>query len=574
MTSPFELPFFQDGVIVVLLLAIASGLLGTWVVLRGLAFFAHAAGTATFPGLVLADGLGFAAVLGAFGSALAVTGLIAVAGSRREDSRNSVTAIVLAASLAVGAILASDVFGSQARVDRLLFGSLLAIDAGDQALAALAATGAVAGSLLLGPRWLATGFEGGLASRGRRTDPVLVALVALAAVAALSAVGALLATTLIVVPAATARLVTSRMWSWQSVSVALAAVEGVGGLWLSYELNAPPGAGIAVLAGAVFAATAIVREAGRRRVPAVAALTIGAAVLTVSACGSSSGDRPGGARLRVVATTTQLGDLAREVGGAGADVREILEPGSDAHSYEPRPRDVGAIAGADVVLLSGLGLDDWAGELIDASGSEAEVVDVGASLPRLRRAAGGATDPHWWHDPRNAIAATAALERALVRAGSPRAAVGAGARAYRSRLRRIDRRIERCIARVPARERKIVSDHDSIGYFTDRYGIRLVGAVFPAQSVQAQASAGAVAALERVIEAEGVKAVFPDAALNSRLAERVAQDTGASADHSLYGDTLGARGSSADTYAGMLTTNADSLVRGMSGGRVRCEVAR
>ncbi len=209
MPSPFELPFFQDGVIVVLLLAIASGLLGTWVVLRGLAFFAHAAGTATFPGLVLADGLGFAAVLGAFGSALAVTGLIAVAGSRREDSRNSVTAIVLAASLAVGAILASDVFGSQASVDRLLFGSLLAIDAGDQALAALAAAGAVAGVLLLGPRWLATGFEGEVASRGRRTDAVLVALVALAAVAALSAVGALLATTLIVVPAATARLVTS-----------------------------------------------------------------------------------------------------------------------------------------------------------------------------------------------------------------------------------------------------------------------------------------------------------------------------------------------------------------------------
>ncbi len=160
-----------------------------------------------------------------------------------------------------------------------------------------------------------------------------------------------------------------------------------------------------------------------------------------------------------------------------------------------------------------------------------------------------------------------------MRAGSPRAAVVAGARAYRSRLRRIDRRIERCIARVPARERKIVSDHDSIGYFTDRYGIKLVGAVFPAQSVQAQASAGAVAALERVIEAEGVKAVFPDAALNSRLAERVAQDTGASADHRLYGDTLGPHGSSAGTYTGMLTSNADSLVRGMSGGRVRCEVS-
>ena len=170
MLEPFQLPFVQHGIVEVLILAVAGGIIGTWIVLRGLAFYAHAVGTAAFPGLVLADGLGFAAVLGAGATAALVAiavGLLA----RREGARDrydSLTALVLVAALAVGVILASDVFHSGGNVETLLFGSLLVVSPGDVWFAAGAGAVVLAASAVLGHRWLATGFDPAAARAPRR----------------------------------------------------------------------------------------------------------------------------------------------------------------------------------------------------------------------------------------------------------------------------------------------------------------------------------------------------------------------------------------------------------------------
>jgi ABC-type Mn2+/Zn2+ transport system permease subunit len=260
--EPFQLPFVQRALVELLLLAVLAGTLGCWIVLRGLAFPAHGAAAAAFPGLVLADGLGFAASLGGFGAAL----LFALAVGRGEghDTR---TALTLVAALATGVVLASDVFHSAASVESLLFGSLLAIDPGDVRLAAAAALIALLASAALGTRWLAVGFDPSAARtlgvHQRLPDTILLTLVAFGAVATLSAVGALLATALLVVPAATTRLLSNRILHWQLTTTALAAAEGTAGIWLAVQLNAPPGATIAVTAGAAFAATAAGTSIGR-----------------------------------------------------------------------------------------------------------------------------------------------------------------------------------------------------------------------------------------------------------------------------------------------------------------------
>jgi ABC-type Mn2+/Zn2+ transport system permease subunit len=272
LLDPFRLVFVQRGVLEVLLLSGAAGLLGTFIVLRGLAFLSHAVGTATFPGLVLADGLGFAAGLGAFGCALLFA--LGVGGlARRETGRyDSLTALVLVGALSAGVILASDVFRSGTDVDSLLFGSLLLLDGADLAQAAAATAAVALATLLLGGRWLAAGFDlvaaRELGLRSALPDLVLLALVAVAAVAVVSAVGALLATALLVVPAATTRLVTRRMAPWQLATVLLAAAEGIVGLWLSVRLDVPPGPTVAVTAGAVFAAVALAHALLSRRVAA------------------------------------------------------------------------------------------------------------------------------------------------------------------------------------------------------------------------------------------------------------------------------------------------------------------
>lgn len=265
----FQLPFMQRALVELLVLAVAAGTLGTWIVLRGLAFYAHGVAAAAFPGLVLADGIGFSATLGAFGVALLFALTVGQLAARSRGGHDSLTALVLVGALALGIVLASDVFESGANVETMLFGSLLAIGPAEIRLAVVVAVLALAATWLLGQRWLTVGFDAGsaraLGVRSPAADIALLVLIALAAVATLSAVGALLATALLVVPAATVRLLTNRMLPWQLATVALAAVEGVAGLWLAFETNAPPGATIAVIAGGVFAVAAL----GRALVPAL-----------------------------------------------------------------------------------------------------------------------------------------------------------------------------------------------------------------------------------------------------------------------------------------------------------------
>ena len=135
MLDPFQLEFVQRGVLEVLLLSGAAGLLGTWIVMRGLSFYAHAVGTAAFPGLVLADGLGFSAPLGAFAAALVFAFGVERLARRPRAGYDSLTALVLVAALAGGVVLASDVFHSGGNVDSLLFGSLLLTGTRDLVLA-------------------------------------------------------------------------------------------------------------------------------------------------------------------------------------------------------------------------------------------------------------------------------------------------------------------------------------------------------------------------------------------------------------------------------------------------------
>ena len=298
-----------------------------------------------------------------------------------------------------------------------------------------------------------------------------------------------------------------------------------------------------------------------------AAVALGAVLVLVPAgCGSdSSSGRP-----RVVATTTQLGDWLRVLGGDDFDVHQMLRPNTDPHDYEPRPADVESLANAKLILKSGGDLDAWVDGAADDAGSDADVVDVGAGLA-TRRESSGEVDPHWWHDPRNAARAVDRIGLALAQV-APRAAGAVAAREtrYLGKLRRLDSGIAKCMATVPRAQRKLVTDHDAFGYFAARYGIDVVGAAIPARTTVAQPSAGELAALVKTIEREHVRAVFPETSVNSKVAETLSRETGATARYELYGDTLGPKGSSGDTYLKMEAANADAMVKGFTGGRRGC----
>ncbi len=279
MPSPLELlelPFMRTAVAELALLAVAGGLLGTWIVLRRLAFYAHAVGTATFPGLVVAEATGIRPIAAALAVAVGYAGAVHRAGARAGgQTADAATGVFLAAALATGVVLASDVYESGARVDTLLFGSLLGLSGGDLWAAAVAAALAIAATAALGPAWLASGFDrDGARALGARVsvaDALLLVLIAVSVVSALPAVGALLTASIFIVPAATVRLVARRVSVLLWGSVALALAEGLVGAYVALWLDAPPGPAVAVVSGSAFAAVALARAVPRRPMAAVPA---------------------------------------------------------------------------------------------------------------------------------------------------------------------------------------------------------------------------------------------------------------------------------------------------------------
>ena len=264
MLDAFSAPYMQRALVEIALLAVLAGVLGAWIVLRRLAFFTHSVGTAAFPGLVVAGPWGIAPQLAALGAALGFAG--ARERLAREGEEDAATGLGLVGALALGALLASDVYGSGGDVDRLLFGTLIGLTDRDLALTALVALGALAADASLRRAWLARGFDPdsaralGVPVTGPERG--LLAAVAAAAIVALAAVGALLVSVVLVVPAATVRLLARDLRALQLGAGALAAGEGVVALWLADGLDVAPGPAMAVLSGGVFGLVAV---AARRR---------------------------------------------------------------------------------------------------------------------------------------------------------------------------------------------------------------------------------------------------------------------------------------------------------------------
>jgi zinc/manganese transport system substrate-binding protein len=304
--------------------------------------------------------------------------------------------------------------------------------------------------------------------------------------------------------------------------------------------------------------------------PTLAALLLAAALSLL--VGASCGDDDGGAdsaEVTAVATTTQVTDLVRNVGGDRVTVDGILPANADPHEYEPRPSDAVALTKADVVFKSGGDLDEWLDEVVDSAGGDATEVTLIDAVKTIEGE--GETDPHWWQNPRNTILAVEAIRDALAKADpAGRAGYARRAAAYVAKLRALDADIEGCIDQVPPAKRKLVTTHDALGYFADRYGIEVIGAVIPSLSTQAQPSAKDVQDLVDQIKEEGVEAIFPEAGISKKLERAISREAGAEVGGQLWADTLGPEGSSGATYLEAMRANAQTLAEGMSGGRVSC----
>ncbi len=298
------------------------------------------------------------------------------------------------------------------------------------------------------------------------------------------------------------------------------------------------------------------------------------AVLVLAGCSASTPAASAGAEgdLKVVATTTQIADLTRNIVGdtAGVSVTQLIQPNQSAHSYDPSVADLTALGEADVLVINGVGLEEWLDDAIAASGFDGVTIDSDEGITIQDGEAGhegeDATEthtddaehdhaggnPHIWTDVSNAEAMAGTIADGLAAASSTHAAAfEANETAYTGKLAELDGWIRDNIDAVPAAERLLVSNHDAFGYFTAAYGITYVGSVIPSFDDNAEPSAAEIDTLVAAIKATGVKAVFSEASINPKAADTIASEAGVtvySGEDALYGDSLGPADSDGATY--------------------------
>jgi zinc/manganese transport system substrate-binding protein len=315
--------------------------------------------------------------------------------------------------------------------------------------------------------------------------------------------------------------------------------------------------------------------------------------LLVAACGSSDGETGSGPT--VVATTTILGDVAKNVVGDDAEIVVLMPVGADPHDFQASSAQVATINGADLVIANGLFLEEGLEDVLDAArGDGVRVLEVGAQLDPIPFALGehaeheegehaeheegehaeheeegdhehGSADPHIWFDPIR-MGQAARLIAAELAEVAPDTDWAGRADAYAEELTELDEEIVTMLADIPTERRRLVTNHGSLGYFADRYDFEVVGTVIPTGSTLADPSSEELSQLISTMESEQVNVIFADTTLPTELADAVAAELGERVEVvALYTGSLDEPGSSADTLIGMLRANADRVVAALSG---------
>ena len=288
-------------------------------------------------------------------------------------------------------------------------------------------------------------------------------------------------------------------------------------------------------------------------------------LLLVAACGDSGSSRNPDAPLHVVATTTVLTDFAKVIGGDRAGVYGVLKPNVDPHDYEPSAKDLDSLRSAQVIVRNGVHLEAWFDDAARASGTKATIVDASTGI-EIRAAddqkESPEGDPHIWHDPYNAKQMIATMLAAFVAADpAGRAIYEANAARYTQELDALDSEISAKIATLA--NKKLVTNHDAFGYYVARYGLEFVGSIIPSFETSAEVSAAELGDLVDEIEAQGVKAVFAESSLPSKVAKTIADEAGVKVvdgEGALYGDGLGTAKSPGGTYLTMMGHNTTTIV--------------
>jgi len=269
----------------------------------------------------------------------------------------------------------------------------------------------------------------------------------------------------------------------------------------------------------------------------------------------------GGAVPDVLTTTTILADVTRNIVGDRLTVGSLLPIGADPHSYQPVPQDATKISESKVLIVHGADYEHFLESLLENAGGKEHLIDASTGLRLLSDEHG--TDPHLWLDPNNVIAYTDNIREGLIQFDPDGAEIyDANAGAYIDRLTELDAWINGQVAQIEPQRRVLVTNHEAFGYFAERYGFRVVGAIIPSFSSDSSPSAQQMADLIEQIKLHEAPAIFLDASDNPDLAQQIAKETGVKVVTDLHLESL-TNGGPAATYIDMMKDNVTKIVEAL-----------
>lgn len=569
--------FLQNALITSVAIGMVAGVIGCFIILRGMSLMGDAISHAVLPGVALSYILGINFFIGAIIFGLLASVLITYISQNSVIKSDTAIGITFSSFLALGVILIG-VANSSTDLFHILFGNVLAVQDIDKWITLIITAVVLITIVIFFRPLLITSFDPMMAKAyGMKVEIyhyLLMGLLTLVAVTAMQSVGTILIVAMLVTPAATAYLFTKRLSHMMILSSILGGLSSVIGLFVGYSFNIAAGSSIVLTAALMFVLGFLLSPKQRAKF-GNKNWGIAAGLLALVTGGiffySSSHQEQTDEKLNVVVTNSILKDITENIAGDEINLHSIVPVGRDPHEYDPLPEDIQKATDADVLFYNGLNLETggnaWFTKLMNnankVDNQDYFAVSDGVEILYLEGEEAGKEDPHAWLNLENGMIYAQNIAQQLIAKDPDHAQIyQENLEEYLELLNELDQEAKEKFASIPEAQKLIVTSEGSFKYFSKAYDIP--SAYIWEINTEEEGTPLQIRLLVDQLKASEVKALFVESSINPRPMQSVARDSGIPIYAEIFTDSVAESGNDGDSYYAMMKWNLDKIYEGLT----------
>ena len=574
-----EYQFLQNALVTSVAIGIVAGVIGCFIILRGMSLMGDAISHAVLPGVALSYILGVNFFVGAIVFGILASILITYISNHSIVKSDTAIGITFSSFLALGVILIG-VANSSTDLFHILFGNVLAVQNTDKWLTIGITVLVVALVILFFRPLLITSFDPMMAKAfGMNVQAyhyLLMLLLTLVSVTAMQSVGTVLVVAMLVTPAATAFLYTKRLSRMLIVSSLIGAVSSVVGLFIGYSFNIAAGSSIVLTAAVIFVIGFFLSPQQRQKhgkknsIKALATvLLIGVGIQLYHQSTQTTLNQN---QLQVVATNAILADMIKQVGQEKVAIHSIVPIGKDPHDHEVLPEDIRQATNADIVFYNGLNLETggnaWFEKLMNNAEKKPneDYFAVSEKVEPLYLEGSnnqGKEDPHAWLSVANGMLYVETItEKLSQKDPENQGFYKKNAEEYLQKLKALHEESLQRIAKIPDTQKRIVTSEGSFKYFSKAY--QIPSSYIWEINTEEEGTPEQLKTLIDQLRESDVPALFLESSMNPKPMQSVSNETGIPIYSQIFTDSLSEPGTKGDSYYAMMQWNIDQIVQGLS----------